>query len=100
MYNHELSHHHYEPSLLKNFDWDELNVFIYNMDKEHVNQPERQKIRDRKRCLLSYRRQLTDNNLTLQAAYEGTGFHLCPTEKFEQKASDFMLVTGVYSPVP
>jgi len=93
----EITHHHYESPNLRDHDWWKVPYYINDMDQIPTNRYERQQASHAKDELLSIRRHLGIHNLILRPAYKGTGYHLYSASDFQQKVSQFMTRTDIYS---
>ncbi|CAF4758964.1 unnamed protein product, partial [Rotaria sp. Silwood2] len=58
---------------------------------------DREKARQNKEKLQAIRRDLAEKNLILRPSYQGNGFHLYTINEFQQKVSNFMTQTDIYS---
>ncbi|CAF4974343.1 unnamed protein product [Rotaria socialis] len=82
---------------LKNFDWCDVPTFIHSMDQGPMSLYDRQKTRETKEQILNIKSRLAQENCILIPLYKNNGFHLCKNNEYQQKASDFMTKTGIYS---
>ncbi|CAF1418077.1 unnamed protein product [Adineta steineri] len=96
-YSNEILHHHHESSQCRDIDWSDMPFYIRDMDNIATNQYDRQQASRIKHEILSIRRYLKNNNLLLRPAYKGGGYHIYSTSDFQQKASQFMARTDIYS---
>lgn len=93
----ELSEHHRETFDFKTIDWCDVPTFIHSMDQGPMSLYDRQIARETKEQILNIRSRLAQDNLTLRPLYKNNGFHLCTNNEFQQKVSDYMTQTNIYS---
>lgn len=94
----ELSYHHRVPSILDELDWKDITEFIHDMDaKPGMNLLERQLPRMHKHTILSMRRKLTQKKHIMRASYKGYSFHTYAAEEFQEKSSNYIKNTGIYT---
>ena len=96
--DHELSYHHRVPSILDELDWNDITEVMDGMDaKPGMSLLERQLARMHKHTILSMRRQLTEKKQVMRASYKGYSFHTYPRKEFEEKSSNYIKNTGIYT---
>jgi hypothetical protein len=94
----ELSYHHRVPSILDELDWNDITELIDGMDaKPGMSLLERQLARMHKNTILSMRRQLTQKKHVMRASYKGYSFHTYAAKEFEEKSSNYIKNTGIYT---
>ncbi|CAF4797632.1 unnamed protein product [Rotaria sp. Silwood2] len=92
-----VSDHHRETPIFQNLDWCDVPDFISSMEQGSMNRYDREKARQNKEKLQAIRRDLAEKNLILRPSYQGNGFHLYTINEFQQKVSNFMTQTDIYS---
>ncbi|CAF2979247.1 unnamed protein product [Rotaria socialis] len=93
----KLSEHHRETFDFRNLDWGDVPTFIHSMDQGPMSLYDRQKARETKEQILNIKSRLAQENCILRPLYKNNGFHLCKNNEYQQKVSDFMTKTSIYS---
>ncbi|CAF5222662.1 unnamed protein product, partial [Rotaria magnacalcarata] len=67
------------------------------MDQGPMSLYDRQKARETKEQILNIKSRLAQENCILRPLHKNNGFHLCKNNEYQQKVSDFMTKTSIYS---